>query len=109
VKYIPIIRNYNKASIGEIKNRILTGHAVSFDWFTKSTSVSDINGITPCCTFRVLIDKLASAGAVLEFYKEFEGKTSLISLQILDNMIERNKTISEQTRIDIDRKLVNRS
>ena len=32
IKYIPTIRKYDGTSINEIKNRILTGYAVSFDW-----------------------------------------------------------------------------
>jgi hypothetical protein len=102
VKYIPIIKKYNGSSIGEIKSRILTGYAVSYDWFTRS-GVND--GTDSCKTFRLLIDKLVSAGAVLEFYKQFESVTSLISLQIIDNMIERKRIISEQTQLDIDREL----
>jgi hypothetical protein len=38
VKYISLIRKYDEASISEIKNRILTGYAFSFDWYPQITA-----------------------------------------------------------------------
>ena len=103
--YIPAIRKYDGASISEIKNRILTGYAISFDWNQPYSFVDDINNKDVYAEFRLLIDKLILLGADLTFYDQFDGNIEQIPLQIIDNMIERDKEISAEIERDIDREL----
>jgi hypothetical protein len=103
VKYISLIRKHDKASIAEIKNRILTGYAFSFNWYQPYCVVDDMNDVDPHDEFRLLIDKLISLGADLSYYDEFDGSIRPISLQIIDNMIERDKEIAAEIERDRER------
>ena len=104
-KYIPTIRKYDGTAIEEIKKRILTGYAITFDWGNYGDLVDEMNDTNPHKEFRLLIDKLITLGADLEFYDEYDGVTTLATLQLIDNKLERLEEIREETERDIEREL----
>ena len=104
-KYISTIRKYDGTAIGEIKNRILTGYAVTFDWHNHGDLIDDMNNISPHNEFRQLIDKLIKLGAELKFYEEYGDVITPVTLDFIDNSLEALEEIKIQTEIDIDREL----
>ena len=97
VTYIPVIRKFDGASISAIKNRILTGYAVSFDFESQGKYDEYLDGeVSPHQAFRLLIDKLISLGADLTFYEQLNGEISPLPLEHIDNMIHRDEEINAQ-------------
>jgi len=105
IKYISAIRKYDTTPISIIKNRILTGFAYSVDWQDDGDFIDYMNETNPRQIFRMVVDDLISSGANLEFYEEYNGNTTIVSLQFIDNLLQSAEGIQAEVELDIEREV----
>ena len=65
--------------------------------------IDEMNNTTPHQEFRLLIDKLISLGADLKFYEQLDEDITPVSLQFIDNLMERDEEIRKEVELDIER------
>lgn len=103
IKYVSLIKSYNKSlSLGDIKKRIENDeYVIEHDLIGSFDISDDMEDIDRNKLLRDLVDKLLGLQANLKIYYN----NSLITIDTLDNLLERTKQIEEETIRDIDREL----
>ncbi len=100
VKYIKSIREYDKSlSMSDIKEKIETNNFV-IEYNSNEEDILDtLNGIDKKRVFRKLIQDLEEIGAKITIYKN----NKIISLEFLDNWLNRLDEIKQDVEEDMDR------
>lgn len=99
VKYIPIIREFTKDSVSNIKNKIEKIEAVII---CNSVGItSDIE------KFYTTIEKLVILGASIEIREHILNHTKIINLNMLRTMVNTSREIDSQVKEDINNEVSN--
>ncbi|MCY7629255.1 hypothetical protein ACTHP2_19505 [Bacillus altitudinis] len=86
--FISIIRKYGGEPIGEIKKKISEGHSILTCYY-----VDDPDKLTSLLS---VIKALEQKGAELEIVQKIQDSSRVIDLNIIKNLIDRNRLIEEQ-------------